>query len=183
MASSCQKLWKCPLDFFRMTIARVAKNWKNQNNLPCLDRPSQSPDLNLIENVWRMIKIRLSRMQHKNKSKQELALKDNVMTIWASFTPGYIQCLYNTIPDRLQAVIKAKGHATKYWKIQMSTTNSFNVSLIFTTLFYCSQYRWRRKNVTHLWHGTVYLKWTMFPQYYPGDFQFSQSNEFWLILE
>ena len=103
MASSCQKLWKCPLDVFRMTIARVAKNWKNQNNLPCLGRPSQSPDLNLIENVWRMIKIRLSRMQHKNKSKQGRALKDNVMTIWASFTPGYI---YSAFIIQYQIVFK-----------------------------------------------------------------------------
>ena len=109
-----------------------------------------------------MIKIRLAQVQHKIKTKQELI--DNVMTIWASFTPGYIQCLYNTIPDRLQAVIKAKGHATKYWKIQ--TTNSFNVSLIFTTLFYCSQYSWRQKNVTHLWHGTVgQLDWQLHDGY------------------
>ena len=63
-----------------------------------------------------MIKIRLARVQHKIKTKQELI--DNVMTIWALFTLGYIQCLYNTIPDRLQAVIKAKGHATKYEKFR-----------------------------------------------------------------
>ena len=97
----------CPCD-----MSKRAKDWNNQNNIPCLDWPSQCPDLNLIENVWRMIKIRLARVQRKIKTKQELI--DNVMTIWASFTPGYIQCLYNTKPDRLQAVIKAKGHASKY---------------------------------------------------------------------
>ena len=116
MASSCQNFgnasWIFQDDNCLCHMSERAKDWKTQNNIPCLDWPSQSPDLNLIENVWRMIKIRLARVQHKIKTKQELI--DNVMTIWASFTPGYIQCLYNTIPDRLQAVIKAKGHATKY---------------------------------------------------------------------
>ena len=99
-----------------MTIARVTcqkgpfKDWKNQNIIPCLNLPFQSPDLNVIENVWKMIKIRLVRVQLKIKIKQ--ALIDNVMTIRVSFTPGYIQCLYKTLPDRLRAVIKAEGHIT-----------------------------------------------------------------------
>ena len=105
-----------PLGFSKMTIARVTcqKEQKTGKSkiISMFGLAIIISDLNLIENVWRMIKIRLARVQHKIKTKQELI--DNVMTIWASFTPGYIQCLYNTIPDRLQAVIKAKGHATKY---------------------------------------------------------------------
>jgi hypothetical protein len=53
-------------------MSQGAKNWKNQNNSPCLDWPSQSPDMIVTENVWRMLKIRLAREQHRIKTNQEL---------------------------------------------------------------------------------------------------------------
>jgi hypothetical protein len=50
-----------------------------------------------------MIKIRLAREQHRIKTRQELA--GAALRIWTSFSPGYIQCLYKTLPDRLCAVL------------------------------------------------------------------------------
>ena len=70
----------------------------------------QSPDINVIENGRRMIKIRLQRVQHTIKNRKEYV--DAVLRIWASFTPGYIEALYKTIPRRITAVIAAKGHAS-----------------------------------------------------------------------
>jgi hypothetical protein len=59
-----------------------------------------------------MIKIRLQRVQHTIRNREELIRA--VLQIWASFTPGFIAALYKTLPDRMKAVITAKGHATKY---------------------------------------------------------------------
>lgn len=88
------------------------KRWKEQNNIKSLNWPSQSPDLNIIENVWRTIKIRLQREINNIKNRGELIEK--VKEIWSSLPRHYIQGLYTSIPKRVRQVIRSKGHATKY---------------------------------------------------------------------
>jgi hypothetical protein len=39
--------------------SRETKRWKQENNIKCMTWPFQSPDLKIIENVWRTINIRL----------------------------------------------------------------------------------------------------------------------------
>ena len=87
-------------------------SWKNENRINCLQWPSQSPDLNIIENIWRYIKIRLQQEQHTIKSRADLV--SAVTKIWQAISSQYISNLYRSIPRRLRHVIKAKGHATKY---------------------------------------------------------------------
>ena len=42
-------------------VSLRANQWKTENNVQTLPWPSQSPDLNIIENVWKTIKARLKR--------------------------------------------------------------------------------------------------------------------------
>ena len=77
-----------------------------------LNCPSQSPDLNIIENVWRTIKIKLQNSKCDILNKQILVRE--VKKIWVGLTPVYIQSLYNSISRRIRSVIVAKGHITKY---------------------------------------------------------------------
>ena len=92
--------------------SRRAVQWKRENELNCLNWPSQSPDLNIIENMWRTIKIKLQNSKCVILNKKILVRE--VKKIWVGLTPVYIQSLYNSISRRIRSVIVAKGHITKY---------------------------------------------------------------------
>ena len=88
------------------------KRWKQENDIKCMTWPSQSPDLNIIKNVWRTIKIHLQSQITDVKNKTQLVAK--MKEIWISLPRHYIRSLYASIPKRLCQVIRSKGHATKY---------------------------------------------------------------------
>ena len=94
--------------------ANVCKNYlrnkQNKGDLAVLDWPSQSPDINPIENLWQQIK--LERRKIKATSKDDLYEK--IKTIWDNFPIEKLQNLIESMPDRIKAVINAKGGHTKY---------------------------------------------------------------------
>ena len=92
--------------------SKFTTQWKQQSNVPTMAWPSQSPDINIIENVWRTLKIRLQRRLDEVRNRESLV--HVVQEIWTSLTPAYIQSLYNSIPNRLRQVLRAGGSITKY---------------------------------------------------------------------
>ena len=92
--------------------SRETTRWKQDNNIPGMFWPPQSPDCNIIENVWRTVKVKLQKRVTEIKSKQDLI--DCVMDIWASLTPAYVKSLYESLPKRMRAVLAANGCITKY---------------------------------------------------------------------
>lgn len=91
-----------------VNTSNKTKRWKEQNNIKSY-WPSLSPDLNIIENVWRTIKIRLQREINNIKNRGDLIEK--VKEIWSSLQRPYIQGSYASIPKRVRQVIRSKGHA------------------------------------------------------------------------
>ena len=77
-----------------------------------MEWPAQSPDLNIIENIWLYMKRELQ------KSAVDIATKNDLLreiqSVSRNIELDYVRNLYQSIPDRLNNVIEMKGHLTKY---------------------------------------------------------------------
>jgi hypothetical protein len=75
-----------------------------------LNLPTYSPDLNIIENMWSVLKTRVA-----NRAPQT---KNDIIEIafdkWANIQLEDIRTYFYSIPNRLQHVIEADGGHTKY---------------------------------------------------------------------
>ena len=85
-------------------VSRQCNAWKADDNIPILPWPAQSPDINVIENVWRVLKIQ----------KTKADLEQVVNEVWTSLPLHYIQSLYQNLPKRIKAVIKVGCSITFY---------------------------------------------------------------------
>lgn len=74
--------------------------------------PPNSPDLNPIENIWAVMKQEISRKHRSITSKSEM--RRIVMEMWNGFDDKKWNGLIESMPDRIKAVIKAKGGPTRY---------------------------------------------------------------------
>ena len=92
--------------------SQATRQWKIDNQIPTMTWPAQSPDINIIENVWRALKVQVNKRAHTIKTQQKLI--DTVLEIWTSFPRAYIRSLYHSIPTRLRQVVRVNGCITKY---------------------------------------------------------------------
>ena len=91
-----------------------AKAWKFFEGKPyeVLEWPSQSPDLNPIEHLWCHFKRQLAKYNPQPNSIHKLW--ENMVEEWNKISVETCRKLIESMPRRLEAVIKAKGGHTDY---------------------------------------------------------------------
>jgi transposase len=92
--------------------SKKAKAWFNDHEYQVLPWPAQSPDLNPIEHLWHHLKRKLAEYQEPPKGIMELW--ERVEGEWNKIGPEVCQNLIESMPRRVEAVVKANGGYTKY---------------------------------------------------------------------
>jgi len=91
--------------------AKFTQNWLKNHSVNVIgDHPARSPDLNPIENVWAMLDDVVA--QHECTTLK--GLEQAVAEEWTRLPMEKIRKVVTSMPDRLGAVIDAKGGNTKY---------------------------------------------------------------------
>lgn len=92
--------------------AKSLKNVLSSEQTRALPWPPNSPDLNPIENVWNTLKSKV--YERPNPTKQILI--QNIKEVWHNcpLIKGCIQSCIESMPRRMESVLKSKGGSTKY---------------------------------------------------------------------
>ena len=77
-----------------------------------MDWPSNSPDLNPIENLWGWMAREVYKNGRQFNSLNEL--KNEVEDCWERIHDSVLQDLAMSLPNRIFELVKANGGSTKY---------------------------------------------------------------------
>jgi transposase len=80
--------------------------------LRVLPWPSQSPDINPMEHVWRQLKRQLAKYPTAPSGVDELW--ERVQAEWQKVPRSFVRALIRSLPRRIRAVYRARGGHTKY---------------------------------------------------------------------
>lgn len=87
-------------------------HWLQQHNIPVLKWPARSPDLNPIENLWGQLvrAVYADCRQYDDVN----SLKQAIQKAWNEVTAKNLVDLVNSMPRRVNLLIKNRGSPIKY---------------------------------------------------------------------
>ncbi len=94
--------------------AQIISDWflEHDNEFTLLKQPPQSPDLNPIEHLWDVVEREILIMDVQTTNLQQLC--DAIMSIWTKISEECFQNLVESMPRRINAVLKANVGPTRY---------------------------------------------------------------------
>ncbi len=126
-------------------IFKLTAKWRHENNLKRMHWSIQSSNLNFIENLWRLIKLRISDRRHRVHSVEKM--KRVIEDEWNMLTSKNFKVSIESMHRRYQIVIKTRERMTKYWSIK-----SFKSWFLFRKyVFYLINWRCRDEMIIWMW--------------------------------
>ena len=90
--------------------SKKTTQWLQRQKIKVFSWPANSPDLNLIETVWGMMK---EEIQHR-EPKSQAALWQAIQSVWDGISLDWIRRQILGWGQRLSAVVRNHGGHTKY---------------------------------------------------------------------
>ena len=89
---------------------KLVKKYLEEVGIEVLKWPSSSPDLNPIENLWSIVKMKVYKRFPKNKRE----LKEYLVEEWQKIEPKTIANLVESMPKRCQEILGKNGNCIEY---------------------------------------------------------------------
>ena len=87
--------------------SHMTQEYLKKKGIIQLKWPANSPDINIIENIWSIVDNKLLNIQNTDD------LKTALQTIWTDISNDIIEKLFRSLPGRLRQVINRRGFSCR----------------------------------------------------------------------